>query len=258
MAGLFLDPIAFIAIVVDVVLAMLLLIGWFMMPKTAKFMLMKKLMMMQGKTLNLVAYDDRFMQMEAFDVTTEALLESKAKHGLSKNFYLAKPQDESQSSEQNLVNSQRDIDYLPPYNLEGIPVYFSHISKAVATNPKVLVALRLANQLPTQVEKTRRGLSLKRHAIFPKPALIDNGVQLLKTNLLEVNVSIPFDPVDIKKNFPLYWQQSNIDATKRRNQGIGEEKAKRTGGDFFKIMIVGAIVAVAIIAGTVIALRLIG
>lgn len=244
-----LDPMAFISIAVNVILLMVLIIVWMMAPRTAKFLIKKKLMLMQNKTLNLVAHDDRYMQIEAMDVSPEGLLEARGKHGLTKNFFLAKPQDDSANTEQNLVNDRRDLDILPPYSLEGVPVYFSHVSKAIATNPKVLTALRMANRVDASKPRV-----FNSKAVLQKPIEEENGDV---TNTVPVTVMLSFDPVDIKKNFPSYWQQSNIDATKRRNQAIGVEKERRSGQNMIKMMIIGAIVAVAIIAGAVVALKLV-
>ena len=55
---------------------------------------------------------------------------------------------------------------------------------------------------------------------------------------IDVNVMLPFDPVDIKKNFPDYWQQSNIDSTKRRNRRIGEIRSGRDKMEIIKMMLV--------------------
>lgn len=232
---------------VTVILAMVLIIIWAMMPKTAKFMLKKRLMLLSNKTLALVAYDDRFMQMEALDVAPEGMLETKKKkNSMGKSFYLAKPQTNSDNTDQNMINSSRDLDVLPAYNIEGIPVFFCHIAKAVATNPKVLTALHLANRLDKN-----EGKIFKAKAVLPKPIMVDmindEGEKVqVPQNLLDVDVRLPFDPVDITKNFPNYWQQSNIDSTKRRWDLIGQEKTKRDQSSQFKTILIMAITGMVI------------
>lgn len=63
---------------------------------------------------------------------------------------------------------------------------------------------------------------------------------------MDVNVRLPFDPVDIKKNFPQYYQQSNIDSTKRRNQAIGQEKARQSWMGMVKYIVIICAIALAV------------
>lgn len=213
---------------------------WIIAPPSAKILLKKKLGFYKGKALDMIAYDDRMFQLDVMDVTPEAMLEKNEKRGKSKNFYLAKPVDATGDYRQNIINSNRDLDVLPPYTLDGFPVFISHISKAIATNPRVLTALREANYVTPEGK-------LRRHAVIPKVQVPDENGNLVETNTLEVDVRLPYDPVDIKKNFPNYWQQSNIDSTKRRNQAIGAEKVKQNNNDLMKYIIVLGIVASVIV-----------
>ncbi len=239
-----------------VVLGLVLGIIWAIMPKTAKYLTKKKLGLLQGKTLGITAFDDRYMQGEAFEVAPEGLLETKRKRGMSKSFYLAKPRGETANAEENLINSARDMDICPPYLLDGVPVYFTHIAKAFATNPKVLTALHLSNRVSE--EESKQG-KFKAKAILPKPVMIEvlnpetGEKELVPQNLLDVEVRIPYDPIDIKKNIPGYLQQSNIDSTKRRYKEIGKEEVKREKSDTLKymvvIMIAGIIVCGIIVFG---------
>jgi hypothetical protein len=218
------------------VLAMVLVIVLGVMPPTAKLLLKKKLGLAKGgKGYLMTAYDDRLLQTEAMDVYPEGAMEKKKKRGQSLTFYLAKPQDDTANPEANLKNEERDKDMLPPYFLDGLlPVFFAHVSKAIATNPKVLTALRMANRTENNQKK------FKANAMQPPTVTLDDG-STAKT--MPVEVLLPFDPVDIKKNFPAYWQQSNIDATKKRHQAIGFEKARREYKEYiWPIVIVGIVV----------------
>jgi hypothetical protein len=225
------------------ILAVVLGIIWVVMPPTAKLLLMKKLGIAKGgKGYLMVAHDDRYMQTEPMDVYPEGAMEKKKKHGQSLTFYLAKPQDDTANQEANLANEERDKDMLTPYSLDGIlPVHFAHISKAIATNPKVLTALRMANRIK---EGSKRVIETE--AKLPRMVETDGGTL---TQAMPIQVLLPFDPVDIKKNFPAYWQQSNIDATKKRHQAIGFEKAKKEYKEYIWPLV---IVGIVVIAGMVI------
>lgn len=216
------------------------IIVWVFCPPAAKLLIKKRFGMLKNKAINLIGWDDRVLTLEAMDVTPEGMLEREAKKGRSKNFYLAKPQDNTSNRDQNIIDATRDLDILPAYSLDGIPVHFSHISKAIATNPRVLTALRYADRQATE----KHGRLLKGKAIT-KNAFGDEGE--VKNNF-DVDVLLPFDPVDIKKNFPSYWQQSNIDSTKRRNQQIGMEKAKQTYMGMLKYVVILCALAVAVVA----------
>lgn len=227
-----------IATILGLVLAIILGV----MPPTAKLLLMKKLGIAKGgKGYLMVAYDDRLIQTEATDVNPEGSMEKKKKRGGSLTFFLAKPQDDTANSEANMANEERDKDMLPPYSLDGIlPVFFAHMSKAVATNPKVLMALRMANRV-----KDGKNKIIAAEALLPRTVETDDGT----TRTMSVNVLLPFDPVDIKKNFSAYWGQAGIDATKKRNQAIGFEKAKKEYKEYIWPLV---IVGIVVIAGMVI------
>lgn len=229
--------------ILSVVLIMALFIIWFVMPPTGKLLLKKKLGILKGgKTHVLTAWDDRLLQTESVTVSPEGALEKERKKKTDFTFFLAKPLEDSDNPEANKDNEERDKVMLPPYLLDGVlPVHLVHISKAIATNPKVLTALRLGNKA-TAGKKT-----MKAQALMPTEIVDDLTGE--KTNKLEVNVALGYDPVDIKKNFPRYWQQSSIDAMKKRNQLIGAEKARRGYREYiWPLVIVGIIV----IAGMVI------
>jgi hypothetical protein len=241
--------------VAAVALVMALIIGWLLMPPTAKLLFLKKVGFAKGgKGYILTSYDDRLIQTEAMDVFPEGAMEKKKKFG-SLTFFLAKPQDETANPDTNRKNEERDRDMLPPYFLDGVlPVFLGHVSKAVATNPKILTALRLANR--TAKEEKR---DFEAEALLPKPVdYVNDEGEKEKVQTMPVTVILPYDPVDIKKNFPGYWQQSNIDATKKRNQGIGAEKEKKNQGEIMKMMLIVAAVACVSIVGVVVATRLLG
>lgn len=220
----------------------MLLIGWFFMPPSAKLLIKKRFGFLKNKAFDLIAWDDRVLTLESMDVAPEGLLEKDAKKARSKNFYLAKPQDTTANPEKNLLDSERDMDVLPPYILDGIPINFSHISKAVATNPRVLTALRIANRVDAENPKMFKG-----KAVLPQNVtVIDDDGFKTETNTVDVNVRLPFDPVDIKKNFPQYYQQSNIDSTKRRNQAIGQEKARQSWMGMVKYIVIICAIALAV------------
>jgi hypothetical protein len=220
-------------------LGVALVIVWGVMPPTAKLLTKKKMGLGGSKGYVMTAYDDRLMQVEAMNVYPEGSLEKKKKHG-SLTFYLAKPQDDTANTDGNRQNEERDRDMLPPYSLDGVlPVFLGHVSKAIATNPKILTALRAANR---GVSKK----SFKADAKLPFPVTVEGEDEPIQT--FPVNVILPYDPVDIKKNFPSYWQQSGIDATKKRNQAIGFEKARREYRDYiWPLVIVGAVVIVGMV-----------
>ena len=235
-----------------VILGMAILIGWLVMPPTGKLLLLKKLGLARGgKGYDMVAYDDRLIQTEAMDVYPEGAMEKKKKH-YTLTFYLAKPQDDTANPEANQQSEIRDRDMLPPYLLDGVlPIFFSHMSKAIATNPKVLTALRLANRTKSK--------KFDAEAVLPQSvSYIDDGGEKQQAQTVPVNVLLPFDPVDIKKNFPSYWQQSNIDATKKRHQSIGYEKAKKEYKEYIWPIVILAAVGIAALVIVALATGLIG
>lgn len=218
---------------------------WVFSPPAAKILIKRKFGLLKNKALDLIAWDDRVLTLEPMNVTAEALLEKDEKKGRSKNFYLAKPQDNTSNMDQNIIDAERDLDVLPPYFLDGIPIHFSHIAKAVATNPRVLTSLRYGDRVQAGVAAGRSkriidgeivAVSVLDGDLEPKPVKFD------------VKVKFPFDPVDIKKNFSAYWQQSNIDSTKRRNQNIGMEKAKQSVMGLLKYVVILCALAVAVVA----------
>ncbi len=218
-------------------------------PKAAMILIKKKFGLLKTKALDLIAWDDRVLTLEALDVTPEGMLEKDAKKGRSKNFYLAKPLDSTANRDQNIVDSERDMDVLPPYTLDGIPISFSHISKAIATNPRVLTALRVANRITDNPGERE----FKSRVVLPQHiTIIDEEGEKTETNTVDVDVKLPFDPVDIKKNFSSYWQQSNIDATKRRNQAIGVEKSKQSSMSLLKYVVILCAICVAIAVATMV------
>ncbi|MFA6660435.1 MAG: hypothetical protein WCS62_02370 [Bacilli bacterium] len=218
-------------------------------PKAAMILIKKKFGLLKTKALDLIAWDDRVLTLEALDVTPEGMLEKDAKKGRSKNFYLAKPLDSTTNRDQNIIDSERDMDVLPPYTLDGIPISFSHISKAIATNPRVLTALRIANRITDNPghRKFNSKVVLPQHI-----TIINEEGEKVETNTVDVDVKLPFDPVDIKKNFSSYWQQSNIDATKRRNQAIGVEKAKQGSLGMLKYVVILCVICVAVTVATLV------
>jgi hypothetical protein len=222
---------------------------WVFSPASAKLLIKKRFGLIKTKALDLIAWDDRVLTLEPLDVTPEGMLEKDAKKGRSKNFYLAKPLDNTANREQNVIDSERDMDVLPPYTLDNIPISFSHISKAIATNPRVLTALRVANRITSS--QNPKGFNAK--AVLPQSVtIIDDEGSKTETNTIDVDVKLPFDPVDIKKNFSSYWQQSNIDATKRRNQAIGLEKAKQSSMGLLKYVVILCAICVAVAVATMV------
>jgi hypothetical protein len=215
---------------------------WVAMPPTAKLLLMKKLGLAKGgKGYCLMAYDDRYLTAEAMDVTTEGALEKKKKKAIF-TFFLAKPRTDSANPIENQANEERDRDMLPPYFLDGVlAVYLGHVSKAIATNPKILTALRLANRVKSDNPK-----KLQADAILPQKVEIINELGEKETvETMPVNVILPFDPIETKKNFPNYWQQSGIDAAKKRSEAKGYEKAKKEYKEYIWPIVIVAIVAIA-------------
>lgn len=217
---------------------------------TAWLLFMKKCGLAKGgKGYCMPAYDDRLLTTKQMNVYPESAMELEKKRGGGLLFYLAKPQDETANFEANLLNEERDRYMLPPYMLDGVlPVYMGHVSKAIATNPKILAALRVANQMEHYGKKSKFATNvhlgktvqyLDRTPDEVTGEMVDTAV---KTSVMPVEVLLPFDPVDIKKNFPNYWQQSNIDASKKRWMQIGMEKAKQGFKDYiWPIVILGAV-----------------
>lgn len=246
------------SIIANVILIMAFVIIYIASPDSAKILIKKKLGLLKNKTLNFIAWDDRVLQLEAEDVAPEGMLESKtSRKGTSKSFYLAKPQDDTANVQGNLQNLQRDLHVLPLYSLDGIPVGLSHISKAIVTNPKVIAALSLANHIdPNSNTPNEFNTQIE----LPSEIEIQEAPnKTLKTRIIEVLVRLPFDPVDIKRNFPLYWQQANIDSTKRRNRNIGAELEKGEGKGVLKMfLIVGLIACIALVIGGAIAGKFFG
>lgn len=218
-----------------------------LMPSSAKLLTKKKFGLLKTKAFDLIAWDDRVLTLEALDVTPEGLLEKDAKKGRSKNFYLAKALDNTANPDNDLLVSERELDILPPYVLDGIPINFSHISKAIATNPRVLTALHVAHRIEQLRRESKSQSEFEAKVLLPETVkFFDEASKAVETNVVEVNVKLPYDPVDIKKSFPAYWQQSNIDSTKRRNQNIGMEKQKQSLMGMVKWIALICIVAVAV------------
>lgn len=225
------------------------IIIWAVAPKSAKLLIKKKLGLLQNKTLNLIADNDYYMSLEAMDVAPEGLLELRRKKKLSKYFYLAKPNEVTPNKEESSLLRRVDVDRSPPYNLDGIPTYLSHIADAYATNPRVILSLQLAEKINSKKPKEMDGeLALSHY--FRKV-----GEKIVQT--VPIKILLGFDPAAIAK-VGLKVPQTRINQTQRRYEERGVIKSKALGGDMFKLMIVGAIVAVAIIAGAVVALHLIG
>jgi hypothetical protein len=229
--------------VIATLLGCILAIFFIALPPTAKLLLFKKLGLAKGgKGYCMMAYDDRYMSTEAMDVTTEGALEKK-KHKTLFTFFLAKPRTDSANPIENQANEERDRDMLPPYFLDGIlPVYLGHISKAIATNPKILTALRLANRVKPENPKYMRA-----EALLPKRLEYIDEVTGEKTvtDSIPIQVVLPYDPIEMKKNFPNYWQQSGIDAAKKRSEAKGYEKAKKEYKEYIWPIVIVAIVCIA-------------
>lgn len=202
----------------------------------------------KGKAYALVGWDDRLLTTEEMDMYPDGAMEKKKKRGRSLTFFLARPRDDTDNPDANMEFQTLEKDVLPPYVLDGvIPVYLGHVSKAIATNPKVLMALHMANR----VQPKQR--VVKAEALLPKPVTYTDGGEEVTTQTVPVNVVLPCDVVSIKKNFPDYWQQSYIDAKGKRGELIGMEKSKLGSEGLMKMMlIVGAVVSVAIIVSGIV------
>jgi hypothetical protein len=242
--------IADISIIVNVVLVMTGAIMWLAAPPSAKLLLKKKLGFYKAQTLNLVADRDRIMQLEAQDVRFDGMLEGKkVRSGMKSSFYLGRVRrDYLNNIDQNEINKRLEDDVLPPYSLDGIPIYQSYIGTAFATNPAVLTAIRYKDK-PSEFKN-----GFDSQIMLPEPLEVD-GVPV---DNIEVKVMLPFDPKDIAKALPEEFAQIDVGDTKVRSRLEGEAARGQDGHNTIKIMIIGAIVSVGIIAGAVIALKIIG
>jgi len=223
-----------ISIIINVVLIMVGAVIFLAMPPAAMLMLKKKLGFMRYKTLNLMAYDDGVLVMDAQDVSTEGMLESKGKQkGSSRSFYLARPLDDTVCVEQNKENAKRDKWLLPLFSLNGIPVGLSYIRQAVVTNPAVLLAMKAANHVDEKKASNAFEAAIK------IPHAEKRG---LKEKFVRINVLLPFDPKDIQRNFPKYYSEDMIHSTKMRYKNIGAESSKKDGEKMFKLLLICGVV----------------
>jgi len=227
------------------VVGMGVLIVWIMLGPDIRTLVKKKLGFMKSKTLAFVGYDDRYLALKAFDVTPEGALELNKKGGKGLTFFLARPKSDSPNDTFNVLSERREAEMLPPYNFGGMRVFFAHVAKAIATNPLVLTSFRLANK---KFKKGMNNAEIKLlHPVTVKEKQLDedSGKMITKEVLkeaVEVEVLIPFDVVDIKKNFSANWGQSIIDAMKQRWQMIGRSKAKQEISQYiYPLVIVGCV-----------------
>lgn len=227
------------------VVLMGVMIVWIMVGPDIRTLIRKKLGFMKNKTLCFVGYDDRYLGMKAFDVTPEGALEINNKKGKGLTFFLARPRSDSANGESNIKSERRDAEMLPPYNFAGMRVFFAHIAKAIATNPLVLTSFRLANK------GFKKGLN-KTEIKLLNPVTVEeeyldeadgeNKTRTVLKEAVDVDVLIPFDVTDIKKNFSANWGQSIISAMKQRWQMIGRAKQKNELSQYiYPLVIVGCV-----------------
>ncbi|MDR2699543.1 MAG: hypothetical protein LBC12_01810 [Nitrososphaerota archaeon] len=216
------------SLTLNVVLGLFLVLGYMSFPSSAKVLIKKKFGLLKGKMLNVVAYQDRDVVIEAHTVSSEGCAESKRANKLTKRFYFASPLKNMLNVEENRRNAERDKTILPSYMIDGMPVTFSYITTGVTTNPAVITALKLSDYAVDGQVKAEITLP-KEDAVIGKTA--------------EVELILPFDPSDIQRNFPKSFNQEMLHSTNLRWESIGvaKTKARDTSGTA-KIIIVAAVV----------------
>lgn len=239
------DPLGFISICINAVLIVVGLVLWMAAPPSAKILLLKKLGFHKAQDLNLVADRDRVMQLEVQDVRSDGMLEGrKVRSGMKTSFYLGRVKRDSANHDQNALNKSLENDILPPYSLDGVPIYLSYIGTAFATNPAVLTALRLKDKVSSLA-----GNSFDAEMMLPEAITVDNE----KVDSIETKVYLPFDPKDIAKALPEEFAQIDVGETKVRSRLEGEASKSQDGMTMFKtLLIVGLIACIGLaIAGAV-------
>jgi len=215
--------------------SMFLVLGWVVMPPTAKLLLLKRLGLggLKYKTLNMMMYDDGVAVVEAQTVSTEGLMESTRKDGTGTCFYVAAPLDNAGDDRaRNLENAERDKFMLPMFSLDGFPIALSYVRTAVATNPHVLAALKYADNVSVGNPREMR-------AAIKIPGAARKG---LTERFAEIKVLFPIDARDIRRVFPNYWGMDVIEGTKLRYQKIGALSSKKDGTKIFiTLIILGAV-----------------
>jgi len=239
---LYLIPILF------TIVGMGVLLVWVWVGPEIRTLIKKKLGFMKNFTLSFVAYDDRYVTLKAMRVTPEGTIQDK-----KLCFALPQPRADTGNDEEDYLSEIRDRVVLPSYNFAGMPVWFAHVAQGICTNPLVLTAFKVAT-LSKMKAKDKAKDKVEATVSLPKPEMVEeriediNGesriIQVLK-KAVNVTLLIPFDFVDIKKNFAKSWSQARLMTLMKRSELIGQKKTGKDSKPFLIGLIIVTCVCIA-------------
>lgn len=210
------------------------------MSPSTRTLLKNDLGMLKKKEWALKADSDNVCSIQTYDYESPGMLVKKKKKKASERYFFGIPMDANMNPEENKRNMRIEKHILTPYILNGKPLHLVHSAVGIVTNPTLLTALTnhgyIEDATPDEV----------------------NAVILEPKEENKIKALLPFNLDVITKYFPKHWPDVILENLDWTGYTRGVKETKGESKDLIKMMIIGAVVACAMIAGVAIASRMFG